>query len=131
MPKIKPFHGFVSHIRELNATFDDKSPSYKWWLLANVMIGTFMAVLDATIVNVGLPKIMASFGVGIDKIEWVLTAYMLALAVMLPTAAWLADYLGYKRMYFLGLLVFTFGSLLCGISHDENMLILSRTIQGL
>jgi len=83
------------------------SETYKWWLLANVMIGTFMAVLDATIVNVGLPKIMASFGVGIDKIEWVITAYMLAMAVMLPASAWLADKYGYKRMYFLGMLAFT------------------------
>src|SRR5512135_2617095 len=81
-------------------------PSYKWWVLANVMIGTFMAVLDATIVNVALPKIMANFGVGIDKIEWVLTAYMLAMAVMLPTSAWLADRFGYKRIYFLGLMLF-------------------------
>ena len=90
-----------------------------------------MAVLDSTIVNVALPKIMASFGVGIDKIEWVLTAYMLALAVMLPTAAWLADYFGYKRMYFIGLLLFTIGSFMCGVSGDENMLIFSRVIQGL
>jgi len=97
----------------------------------NVMIGTFMAVLDATIVNVGLPKIMASFGVGLDKIEWVLTAYMLSLAVMLPTSGWLADRFGYKRVYFLGLLMFTFGSFLCGISPTENMLIASRVIQGL
>lgn len=89
-----------------------------------------MAVLDATIVNVGLPKIMASFGVSLDKIEWVLTAYMLAMAVMLPTAAWLADRFGYKRIYFWGLLLFTFGSLMCGFSNNENMLIFSRIIQG-
>jgi DHA2 family multidrug resistance protein len=95
------------------------------------MIGTFMAVLDSTIVNVGLPKIMASFGVGIDKIEWVLTAYMLALAVALPTSGWLADRFGYKRMYFWGLLLFTVGSFLCGVSNDENMLVFSRVIQGL
>jgi len=115
----------------MNSTFDDQSPSYRWWLLANVMIGTFMAVLDATIVNVGLPKIMASFGVGIDKIEWVLTAYMLALAVMLPTSGWMADKFGYKRVYFLGLLLFTFGSFLCGYSSTEDMLIFSRVVQGL
>ena len=90
-----------------------------------------MAVLDATIVNVGLPKIMASFGIGIDKAEWIITAYMLAMAVMLPTSGWLADKFGYKRMYFLGLLLFTFGSFLCGASSDENMLIMSRVIQGL
>lgn len=90
-----------------------------------------MAVLDATIVNVGLPKIMASFGVGLDKIEWVITAYMLAMAVMLPTAGWFADKFGYKRVYFLGLLLFTAGSFLCGMSGNENMLIISRIIQGL
>ncbi|MEI6124124.1 MAG: DHA2 family efflux MFS transporter permease subunit [Bacteroidota bacterium] len=95
------------------------------------MIGTFMAVLDATIVNVGLPKIMASFGIGIDKAEWIITAYMLAMAVMLPTSGWLADRFGYKRMYFLGLLLFTFGSFLCGSSSNENMLIIARVIQGL
>lgn len=129
--KIKPIHGFIEYIKSLNATFDEKSPSYRWWLLANVMIGTFMAVLDATIVNVGLPKIMASFGVGIDKIEWVLTAYMLALAVMLPTSGWMADRFGYKRIYFLGLLLFTSGSFFCGYSSTENMLIISRVVQGL
>jgi DHA2 family multidrug resistance protein len=95
------------------------------------MLGTFMAVLDSTIVNVGLPKIMASFGVGIDKIEWVITAYMLAMAVMLPTSGWLADKFGYKRLYFMGLLMFTAGSMLCGMSNDENTLIFSRIIQGL
>ncbi len=131
MLKIKPLHGFRNFIREQNATFDVQSPSYKWWLLANVMIGTFMAVLDATIVNVGLPKIMASFGVGIDKIEWVLTAYMLALAVMLPTSGWMADRFGYKRVYFFGLFLFTLGSFLCGYSSSEDMLIISRVIQGL
>jgi len=89
-----------------------------------------MAVLDATIVNVGLPKIMASFGVGLDKIEWVITAYMLAMAVALPTSGWLADKFGYKRLYFIGLFLFTLGSMLCGRSSDENMLIISRVIQG-
>ena len=90
-----------------------------------------MAVLDATIVNVGLPKIMASFGIGLDKAEWVITAYMLAMAVMLPTSGWLADRFGYKRMYFIGLFLFTAGSMFCGMSPNENMLITSRIIQGL
>jgi MFS transporter, DHA2 family, multidrug resistance protein len=131
MPKITPSHRIRRLIRKRDSAFHPSHTSYKWYLLANIMVGTFMAVLDATIVNVGLPKIMASFGVGIDKIEWVLTAYMLALAVALPTSSWLADRFGYKRMYFLGLLLFTFGSFLCGISGNENMLIFSRIIQGL
>jgi DHA2 family multidrug resistance protein len=103
---------------------------YKWWVLANVMIGTFMAVLDATIVNVALPKIMAAFGVSVDKAEWVLTAYLLVFAVMLPTSGWVADHFGYKRTYALALALFTAGSFLCGIAWNENVLILFRVIQG-
>ena len=131
MKSLPGIRHLLEFVKQQNSTFDTSSPTYRWWLLANVMIGTFMAVLDATIVNVGLPKIMASYGVGLDKIEWVLTAYMLSLAVMLPTSGWLADKYGYKRVYFLGLFLFTFGSFLCGISPNENMLIFSRVIQGL
>ncbi len=129
--RITTSHKIRKLVRTRDSGFHPSNESYRWWLLANVMIGTFMAVLDATIVNVGLPKIMASFGVGLDKIEWVVTAYMLAMAVMLPTSGWLADRFGYKRIYFWGLLLFTFGSFLCGKSGDENMLIVARVIQGL
>jgi MFS transporter, DHA2 family, multidrug resistance protein len=125
-----PSHRIRSLVRNSGSAFHPKHVSYKWFLLANIMLGTFMAVLDATIVNVGLPKIMASFGVGLDKIEWVITAYMLAMAVALPTSGWLADKFGYKRLYFIGLFLFTLGSMLCGRSSDENMLIMSRIIQG-
>jgi MFS transporter, DHA2 family, multidrug resistance protein len=129
--RLTPAHRIRRRIRGRDSSFHPRSHLYKWWLLGNVMIGTFMAVLDATIVNVGLPKIMAAFGVGVDKIEWVITAYMLAMAVMLPTSAWLADRFGYKRMYFMGLLLFTIGSFFCGFSNNENLLIISRIIQGL
>jgi DHA2 family multidrug resistance protein len=105
-------------------------PSYRWWVLANIMIGTFMAVLDATIVNVALPKLMGSFGVSVDKIEWVVTAYLLVFAVMLPTSGWVADHFGYKRTYFTSLFLFTFGSFLCGQAWNEDVLIIFRIIQG-
>ncbi|MFN8239408.1 MAG: DHA2 family efflux MFS transporter permease subunit [Bacteroidales bacterium] len=126
-----PTHRIRKLARKTTPGFHPRSINYKWFLLANVMLGTFMAVLDATIVNVGLPKIMSSFGVGLDKIEWVITAYMLAMAVMLPTSGWLADKYGYKKIYFFGLFLFTFGSMLCGLSSNEDMLIISRIIQGL
>jgi DHA2 family multidrug resistance protein len=129
--KITPSHRIRKAVRSSSVRLHPSHVSYKWMLLGNVMLGTFMAVLDATIVNVGLPKIMASFGVGLDKIEWVITAYMLAMAVMLPTSGWLADRFGYKKMYFSGLFLFTFGSMLCGLSSNEDMLIISRIIQGL
>ncbi len=89
-----------------------------------------MAVLDVTIVNVGLPKIMAAFGVSIDTVEWVLTAYLLVFGVMLPTSGWVADHFGYKRTYFLALVLFTFGSFLCGLAWNEDALIIARIIQG-
>ena len=114
----------------LNISSLHEHPSYRWFVLANVMMGTFMAVLDATIVNVGLTKMMATFGVSVDKIEWVLTAYLLIFAVVLPSSGWIADHLGYKKSYFLGLLLFTSGSLLCGLSANENMLIAFRVLQG-
>ncbi len=106
-------------------------PSYKWWVLANVMIGTFMAVLDATIVDVALPKIMSTFGITIDTAKWVATAYLLVLAVMLPTSGWIADRFGYKKTYTTALTLFTIGSLLCSLSWNETALILFRVIQGM
>ena len=131
MRKLSPSHRIRRLIRNRDSKWHPNHDFYKWFVLANIMIGTFMAVLDATIINVALPKMMSSFGVGLDTIEWVLTAYMLALAVMLPAAAWLADHFGYKRLYFIGMFVFTLGSFMCGISDNENILIFSRVIQGL
>ncbi len=94
------------------------------------MIGTFISVLDASIVNVGMPKMMAAFSVSVDKIEWVLTVYFLVRSVIFPSSGWIADNLGYKNTYNLGLILFTAGSLLCSLSANENMLIIFRVIQG-
>ncbi len=104
--------------------------SYKWWVLANVMIGTFMAVLDATIVDVSLAKIMATFGIGVDTVKWVATAYLLVFAIMLPTSGWIADHFGYKKTYAFALGLFTIGSLLCSLAWNESALILFRVVQG-
>lgn len=119
--------GFIRRIPSLH----HEHASYRWWVLLNVMIGTFMAVLDATIVNVALPKLMASFGIDVDKAEWILTAYLLVFAVMLPTSGWVADHFGYKRTYFMALFLFTLGSFLCGLAWDENALIIFRIVQAM
>ena len=105
--------------------------AYKWLILGNVMIGTFMAVLDSTVVNTGLPVIMGTLGASINTAEWVLTGYMLAIASILPAAAWMADRYGYKTIYFLSLLVFTFGSFMCGNSSTIEELIFWRVIEGI
>jgi len=131
MKKASITHRLRRKLRSNDSFYHPKNSNYKWFVLANVMLGTFMAVLDSTIVSVSIPKIMSAFGVGLDTVQWVVTAYMLAMAAMLPTSAWLADKYGYKKVYFWGLLMFTIGSLLCGLSNDENTLILSRVIQGL
>ena len=102
----------------------------KWWVLFSVMIGTFMAVLDSTIVSVAFPKMMAVFGVSVDQIEWVMTAYFLVFAIALPSSGWIADHFGYKKTYLLGLFLFTLGSLLCSLSWNEDVLIFFRLIQG-
>jgi MFS transporter, DHA2 family, multidrug resistance protein len=131
MRVVSKAHRLRRKLRSRDSLYHPKHHLYKWFVLGNVMLGTFMAVLDSTIVNVSLPKIMSSFGVGLSTIQWVITAYMLSMAVMLPTSGWLADKFGYKRVYFWGLFLFTFGSLLCGMSNNESTLILSRIIQGL
>ena len=131
MAPVSRSHRIRRKLRTRDSMFHPKHQYYKWFVLGNVMLGTFMAVLDSTIVNVSLPKIMSSFGVGLSTIQWVITAYMLSMAAMLPASGWLADKFGYKKMYFWGLFLFTLGSLLCGMSNDETTLILSRIIQGL
>lgn len=114
----------------MDTTGNTNNASYKWLVLGNVMIGTFMAVLDSTVVNTGLPAIMGSLGASINTAEWVLTGYMLAIASVLPAAAWLSDRFGYKRVYFLSLLLFTFGSFMCGNSSTIEELIFWRVIEG-
>lgn len=107
-----------------------ESPYYKWVVLGNVMLGTFMAVLDSTVVNTGLPVIMGTLGADINVAEWVLTGYMLSMASILPAAGWLSERFGYKKIYFLSLLVFTVGSLMCGNSSTIEELIFWRVIEG-
>ena len=123
-----------SHLRhELVERFPILDPArgvYRWLVLASVMVGTFMAVLDSTIVNVALAKLMATFGVTVDHVEWILTAYLLIFAVMLPSSGWLADHFGYKRMFLIGLFLFTLGSFLCSLASNIDVLIAFRVLQG-
>ncbi|MGK5087073.1 DHA2 family efflux MFS transporter permease subunit [Bdellovibrionota bacterium FG-2] len=107
------------------------NPRYKWDVLGIVMIGTLMAALDTSIVNVSIPSIMADFGVGVDDIEWVVTGYMLAFAVLMPLTAWLRDVIGSRRLYVLSLFVFTLGSVLCGMAWNLPSLIIARVVQAL
>ena len=108
-----------------------KEENYKWVVLVVVMIGTLMGALDSSIVNVSIPSIMADFGSSVDDIEWVITAYMLAFATLMPLTAWFRDRIGHKNLYTISLIVFTVGSLLCGMAWNLPSLIIARILQAL
>jgi EmrB/QacA subfamily drug resistance transporter len=105
--------------------------SYQWLALMTIVLGAFMAVLDSSLVNVALPKIQAVLGSTTDTIEWVLTGYMLASAVVIPMSGFLGDKFGYKTMFTVALSGFTISSLLCGIAWSDMSLIFFRIVQGL
>ena len=102
----------------------------KWWTLLAVCAGTFMLLLDVTIVVVAQPAIQSGLHAGFSDVQWVLDAYALTLASLLLTSGALADRYGRKRLFQIGLVIFTLGSLLCGLARDPLMLILSRSGQG-
>lgn len=95
-----------------------------------LLIGGFMSMLDSSIVNVAIPSIMNTFGVGTNEIEWVVTIYMLVLGVSVPVCGWLGDYLGYKRLYIIALFIFTLGSGLCAFAWGVPSLTFFRGIQA-
>jgi EmrB/QacA subfamily drug resistance transporter len=102
----------------------------KWWTLLAVCTGTFMLLLDVTIVIVAQPAIQAGLHASFSDVQWVLDAYALTLASLLLTSGVLADRYGRKRLFSIGLVIFTLGSLLCGVAQDPLMLIVSRSAQG-
>jgi EmrB/QacA subfamily drug resistance transporter len=103
----------------------------KWWTLIVVCAATFMLLLDVTIVIVALPEIQHGLHGTFSDVQWVVDAYALTLASLLLTAGALADRYGRKLLFVIGLVVFTLGSLLCGLAQSPLMLTLSRSAQGI
>ena len=104
----------------------------KWAVLAILAIGIFMATLDSSIVNISLPTIAHYFDVPLNgAIEWVIIAYLVVIAGVLLTIGRLADIVGRKILWVLGLIIFTIGSALCGASPTLLFLIIARAFQGL
>src|SRR5215469_10157028 len=89
---------------------------YQYQVLICSIVGTFMVMLDQTVVNIALPKITTVFNVSVHETQLVVTSYMLALAVIMPATGYLSDTFGTKRMYLITMALFTAGSLLCGLS---------------
>ncbi|MGW0423382.1 MFS transporter [Streptomyces sp. NPDC003015] len=102
----------------------------KWWTLLGVCGGTFMLLLDTTIVYVVMPDVQRDLDASFADLQWVIDGYALALAALLLTSGTLADRFGRKRLYAIGVGLFTLASLLCGVAQSPLMLILSRVVQG-
>ena len=103
----------------------------KWWTLLAVCTGVFMLLLDITIVNVALPYIQQAFHASLADLQWVIDAYALTLAAFLLTAGSVADLVGRRLVFAVGIVVFTLGSALCGVAADATFLALSRAFQGI
>jgi EmrB/QacA subfamily drug resistance transporter len=103
----------------------------KWWTLLAVCTGVFMLLLDITIVNVALPYIQQAFHASLADLQWVIDAYALTLAAFLLTAGSVADLVGRRLVFSVGIVVFTMGSALCGVAADPTFLALSRAFQGI
>lgn len=104
---------------------------YKWQVAMIFVIALFMDILDATIVNVALPTFADEFDTDTANLEWVVTAYLLSLAVFIPASGWLGDRYGTKKVFIWALVLFVAGSILCGEARSLEQLIAFRVIQGI
>src|SRR5215207_5032064 len=105
--------------------------SRKWWTLGAVCVATFMLLLDITVVNTALPAIQDDLGGSFTDLQWVIDAYTLSLAALVLTAGSLADRLGRRRVFAVGLGIFSVASLVAALSPDPTFLNVSRAVQGI
>ncbi|WP_122227375.1 MFS transporter, partial [Pseudomonas syringae group genomosp. 3] len=107
---------------------DEKTLRWMPWVIA---IAFFMQSLDGTILNTALPSMARSLAEDPLRMQSVVIAYMLTIALLIPASGWIADRFGIKRIFFSAILLFSFGSLLCALSNSLTMLVAARIIQGL
>ena len=107
------------------------SNPHRWRILAVVATAFFMTILDVSIVNVALPSIARSLHFSRENLQWVITAYSIAFGGFLLLAGRAADLLGRRRVFMVGVALFTIASLVCGLASSEAMLIVARAVQGL
>src|SRR5579884_2508817 len=105
--------------------------SYKWIVLIVVIFGSFMSILDQTVVNNALPRLQSVFTTDLGSVQWIITAYTLTQGVFTPTTAFFVNRLGTKRFYLAALILFTLGSALCGLAWNLPTLIIFRVLQAI
>lgn len=104
--------------------------SYKWKIVITVILATFMTAMDSTIVNIALSRILLSFNEPINKVQFVASAYLMAMAVGTPLSAFAGKKFGMKRVFLFAQIFFLIGSMLCGLSWNLESLIIFRIVQG-
>src|SRR5207344_2472963 len=102
----------------------------KWFALALLCVTQFVVVLDIAVVNVALPSIQKDLGFSQENLQWVISAYALVFGGFMLLGGRLADILGRKKVFMAGLVIFSVGSLLCGLAWNETSLIGARALQG-
>lgn len=107
-----------------------RSPSGRW-IVAATVLGSGVAFLDSTVVNVALPTISRDLHTGITALQWISDAYMLTLSALIILGGSLGDRFGRRRVYVLGLISFTAASVLCGLAPNVTVLIIARGLQGI
>ena len=116
----------------IDNTEESLQPVRNPWLSAGaVMLTVFMVVLDSSIANVALPNIAGTFSATRDESTWVLTSYLVANGVIIPSTAWFSTLLGRKKFLLFATLLFTISSALCGMASSMTMLIIARVLQGI
>ena len=115
----------------MTAAASPRLASNKWLVLVLVCIAQFMVVLDATVVNVALPSIQEDLGFSSSSLQWVVNAYTLAFGGFLLLGGRAADFVGRKRLFIAGVIVFTVASALAGLATSSEFLIVARALQGL
>ncbi|MGH8063846.1 MAG: DHA2 family efflux MFS transporter permease subunit [Candidatus Entotheonellia bacterium] len=121
----------VSSLTHSEATVAPQNPLFKWWIATAVIFGAITMDFGGNVLNVAVPKMMTSFGVSLDKIQWVLTGYVVARAVLMPTVGWLGGWIGQRNLYLLCLLFVVGSSVLGGAAWNLETLIVFRVLQGI
>src|SRR5213596_3316125 len=103
----------------------------KWWILAVVGAAFFMTILDVAIVNVAIPSIQKNLHIAESTLQWVVTAYAITFGGFLLLGGRMADLLGRRRIFLVGLTLFTLASLFCGLAWSTGVLLGARAVQGL
>ena len=106
------------------------SPAYLWWAMTSIVLGGYISVLTNHVMNMVIPKMMTDLGTDVLTIRWVVTAYMIANAVVMPLSGWLARSLGARDLYIGCLVVFISSTVACGLATSVPMIITFRVIQG-